>query len=221
MKTKEITKHYQDVEISFTTEAWFNATRAAVRFGKRPAYWLRTKETKEYLVVLSSELNVRICTLTRVGRGQGKDTWMHPELGVAFARWLEPAFRRWCDRQIKAILIGTLDVKRARHQAASSYKVMQDVLALKRQEQGKETLMHHYTNESRLINWALTGQFTKVDRDSLERHELDLLARLEERNATLIGAGLEYDIRKLALQRFVDSVNLPLGQTTRDEISER
>lgn len=57
-------------------------------------------------------------------------TWMHPKLGVAFARWLDVRFAVWCDTQIETIIHGEPernDWQRLRHEAASSYKVMSDV----------------------------------------------------------------------------------------------
>lgn len=34
----------------------------------------------------------------------GGGTWLHPKLGIAFARWLDPFFALWCDEQIESIL---------------------------------------------------------------------------------------------------------------------
>ena len=79
---------------------------------------------------------------------------------------------------------------------------MNAVLQLQRQMQGKPVAPHHFSNEARLINWALTGEFKKVDRESLSTGELNMLAQLEERNTVLMGCGLEYEDRKKALERF-------------------
>ena len=212
--TKEIVKTYQDIEIAFTNEGWFNATKAATRFGKEPYSWLRQKDTKQYIAAVQKITAAK--TVIRTKRNSG--TWMHPKLGVAFARWLDVEFAIWCDFQIDAILRGTIDVKRARHQASSSYKLMQDILKLKREGQGKLTRPHHYINEARLINWCLTGQYTKLDRDSLPIAELDLLAALEERNALLISAEVGYSFRKEILKEFVEKLNMPAIEGTKDDI---
>ena len=138
----------------------------------------------------------------------GGGTWLHPDLGVLFARWLDIKFAIWCDRQIKALIAGSHphhDVKRMRHAASSSYKVMSQMLQMTRQNAGKEIAPHHFSNEARLINWALLGEFKGVDRDALPYGELDLLAKLEEMNAVLIGGGLGYDARKQALQVFASN----------------
>ena len=61
---------------------------------------------------------------------------------------------------------------------------------------------YHYSNEARLVNWALFGEFKKLERDRLSSQELDLLAHLEERNAVLLGRGLPYEQRKPMLKQY-------------------
>ena len=131
---------------------------------------------------------------------------MHPRLGVPFARWLDVRFGVWCDDLIYKILSGNhphYDWKKLRHEASSSFKVMNAVLQLQRQNVGKLTAAHHYQNEAKLINWALFGKFEGIDRESLSVGDLDLLAKLEERNTVMLGVGLDRDVRKIALQKFV------------------
>lgn len=79
---------------------------------------------------------------------------------------------------------------------------MAAVLQLVRQDQGKPTAAHHFSNEARLVNWALVGEFRGVDRDTLSEADLALLAKLEERNAVLIGCGMDYAERKPLLERY-------------------
>jgi len=203
-----ITATYRDdLSVSFTEDGWINATELAARFGKRIDHYLANAETKEYISALCEEegntRNAGDFLKTRRGRNGG--TWIHPDLGIHFARWLDVRFAIWCDRQIKAILRGqhpAIDWKRSRHAAASTNKVMSAVLHQIRERQGKTTASHHYSNEARLVNWVLTGEFSGLDRDSLTQSDLDLLAALEERNAVLIGCGLAYDERKQELLRF-------------------
>lgn len=132
----------------------------------------------------------------------GGGTWLHPKLGIRFAQWLDVDFAVWCDTQIEALLHGKQDWRKLRHEAASSYKVMQQILQLSRAEDGKACAPHHYSNEDRLVNFALTGEFKGVDRESLANDDLSLLAKLEEKNAVLIGRGQPYDKRKVILEQF-------------------
>lgn len=100
--------------------------------------------------------------------------------------------------------------RRLRHEAASSYKVMSSVLQLIRQNNGKETKSFHYANEAKLINWVITGEYKPIDRESLPLNELNMMAKLEERNTVLIGCGFERDDRRKALEKFAADFKKPL-----------
>lgn len=95
---------YQGSEITFQLESGsmkINASQMATVFGdkKRPTFWLRTKQAKDYIQALT---DVHICTsadLLTVTKGgdAGQGTWMHEDLALEFARWLNPRFGIWCN----------------------------------------------------------------------------------------------------------------------------
>jgi len=91
-----------------------------------------------------------------------------------------------------------------RNQASTEYKVMSDILKHSRQVIGKETKPHHYTNEAKLVNWALCGEFKGLDRESLSLDEITQLNELQARNAVLIGAGMFREQRKQSLHLMVE-----------------
>ncbi len=196
---------YQGAGIGFTQDGWFDATSAADRHGKRVSDWLENQETKDYIAALAQCLNVpEERDLIRAKRGRNGGTWLHPKLAVPFARWLDIRFAIWCDLQIDFLIRGNhpvYDWRRERNAAASSFKVMGEVLRLVRLDGGKDTKAHHYTNEARLVNWAASGEFKRMDRDALSAGELALLANLEERNAVLLGRGVAYADRKKMLEQ--------------------
>ncbi len=202
-----ITSSYQGSPCQFTDDGWFNATEAAKPHGKRPIDWIRLDETQEYIAVLSEQMGIsEPKSLIKAKRNSG--TWLHPKLAVHFARWLDTRFGVWCDLQIDQLIRGNhpvMDVRRLRHQAASTYKAVCSVLQISRQQQGKETKPHHFMNEARLINWAMTGKFTGLDRDSLSYDEMDLLAELENQDLILIGSQCSYEQRKTALSIFAQN----------------
>lgn len=109
--SQSITRTYQTpdltVDVPFRKDGFFNATAVAKAFGKQPADWLKTDETKEYIDsvmnILLTERN-QLVIVKQGGNAQG--TWLHPKLAVPFARWLDVAFAVWCDAQIDAILRG-------------------------------------------------------------------------------------------------------------------
>ncbi len=201
-----ITSQYDGQELSFNEQGWFNATQAASKFNKSVHEWVRLPDTQKYLEALIRKYGKIPYLKTK--RGNNGGTWLHPKLAVRFAQWLDIDFALWCDEQIDNLLRGNhpiFDKRRLRHQAASTYKAVSAVLQLSRQQQGKETKPHHYMNEARLINWAMTGQFTGLDRDSLSYDELDLLAELEAQDLILIGSQCTYDQRKTALSLFAQN----------------
>ena len=167
-------------------------------------------ETEKYLEALKKFRSEEISLLKvkRGGRGKSDTTWFHPKLGVPFARWLDVDFAVWCDDQIDSLLRGTHDWKRLRHEASCTFKAMNKILQRTRRDAGKETAPHHFSNEARLVNWALSGEFKGIDRETLPISELDLLASLEEENIVLIGSGKNYEERKTQLNKFADDWRL-------------
>lgn len=220
-----IPTNYQGQAISFNEDGWFNATEAAARFGKRPAEWLRLPSTEDYiealvevlitsqngncqesLASLATNHKVGLSHFVKTKRGtKSPGTWFHPRLAIPFARWLDARFAIWCDLQIDQIIRGThprFDWKKMRAAAASSFNVMTEALRIVREAQGKQTAAHHYINETRLVNFVLCGQFAALDREALSDIELDLLAKLEIRNAVLVAQGFDYPTRKASLLVF-------------------
>jgi len=69
--------------------------------------------------------------------------------------------------------------------------------------EGKDTDARHYMSEQKLCNWAITGQFSKLDETTLSNEDVDLLREVRETNAALIVAGMAYSDRKAAIARLV------------------
>ncbi|KGS41993.1 MULTISPECIES: Rha family transcriptional regulator [Burkholderia] len=96
----------------------------------------------------------------------------------------------------------TSDWSANRQASAAHYGVVCEMLAMRREAEGKETQPHHYINEARLLAFALTGEFKSLDRDSLSAADQFILKRLEMRASALIGMGKSYDERKATLVAF-------------------
>lgn len=135
----------------------------------------------------------------------GGGTWLHPKLAILFARWLDVDFAIWCDEQIDSIVRGKYAWRKLRHAAASSNIVLNDIIQETRSEAGKETGAVHYMSEAKLVNWVAFGEFAGVERDSLSREQLDLLAHLETRNGIMFARGLSYDERKARLPEIAEA----------------
>jgi hypothetical protein len=101
----------QSIQIPFMADAFFNATVAAKPFDKSPKDWLKTEDTQAYIGAIRRKILLEENQLVRVANGApstGGGTWLHPKLGVVFARWLNADFAVWADEQITAILSGEL-----------------------------------------------------------------------------------------------------------------
>lgn len=197
-----VTRDYLGTDVVFNNDGWINATDYAAKHGKRIDNWLRLDETKEYITALCEISNTSKVRYLKTKRGNSGGTWLHPKLAVTFARWLDPRFAVWCDAQIDNLIHSKNDWRKLRSAAASSNKVMNAMLQEVRAAVGKATESHHYMCEAKLVNWAHSGQFTKLDRDSLNIVELELLAFLETKNSTLNGREVPYETRKILLKQY-------------------
>ena len=101
---------------------------------------------------------------------------------------------------------------KARIGAANLFKPMCAALDAARAEQGKQTLQHHYNNESNMIarivlggltakRWAQVNGIAGDPRDNMNAEQLEHLTYLESTNITLIDMGMPYDQRKAELCR--------------------
>ena len=201
--SKIIKADFDGSVVTLNSDGWINATAIADANGKRVGDWVDLPSTREYVERLNTRLSGN---LIQAKRGRNGGTWLHPKLAVMFARWISVDFAIWCDEQIDEIIHGkpeANDWEKLRHQAASSYKVMSAILDSRRQLDGKETKHFHYVNEAKLVNWALTGEYKALDRESLSGQDLDLLAKLESLNSVMISDSVSRDDRR---ERLADAV---------------
>jgi hypothetical protein len=103
MTTELIKYNYQDIEVEFTSSAFINATQIAKKFGKKAGDFLKNTSTKDYIKALAIDLQADANILVSVIKGGDGEqgTFLHPKLGVLFARWLKPEFAIWCDKVIE------------------------------------------------------------------------------------------------------------------------
>ncbi len=179
----------------------------------RPSLWADNQQAKDLAAEIAQETGkagIPALVLQRGGKAPG--TYACKELVYAYAMWISPAFHLKVIRTFDKAVTDVGDWRKLRHQSASSFKVANDILKMVLQEQGKDTESHHYSNEARLVNWALQGQFKGLDRDALSAADLALLCHLEERNAVLIGRGLSYDQRKPMMKQYAMDWRLAHGE---------
>jgi hypothetical protein len=206
-----ITKQFDSTPITFNDDGWFNATEAAKAFDKETAQWLRLPSTVEYMTALAEVIPVKITGLVATKRGQAGGTWLHPKLGVAFARWLDVRFAVWCDAQIDAIMRGAQSIKAERSTLRVEFAPMTDAIVRARQDAGKDIKPHHFSNEADLVNRIALGapaakfradnEIPKDQplRDYLTPEQVRCLISLQRANTVYIDDGMSFEDRKAKL----------------------
>ncbi|MCP4321775.1 MAG: KilA-N domain-containing protein [Alteromonadales bacterium] len=181
--------------------------------------WLRTNETKEFIMVIERFLNssnvrdlkgadlpqLKIDDFgsrggipkglksisTRRGKYEG-GTYAYHTLALEFATWLSPEFKL---NVLLAYENGTQNKKDwniKRILASFNYKIMSKAI----RNDHEEPKHYHYSNEARMLNRIVFGKPDKELRDSATEQELDLIAKLEGHNTTMIELGMDYQERK-------------------------
>lgn len=198
-----------DVSMLMKEEAvMINATEVAKHFGKKPDDWLRTDEAKKYISEFSQFANMRSEDLVRVQNGgKHRGTWIHSELAIPFARWLDVRFAIMCDQTIKRLIRGEQQRKEERLKARTGYAP----LTLAIQSSLEEPKFYHFSNEANLINRIVLGMDAKefketnsVDkvRDVLTVEQLAHIDALQSYDTHLVELGYEYNERKDMLMAY-------------------
>ena len=109
MDSKSSIFSFHGSEVTFKNEdgtVMVNATEMAKHFGKTPKDWTRTKQSQEFINSLSAVRQICITGLIIVKQGGNGEqgTWMHEDVAIEFARWLNPVFAIWCNDRIKELL---------------------------------------------------------------------------------------------------------------------
>lgn len=199
-------------------QMFFNATEMAKPFGRLPAQWLRLPETESYIVAL---LNVGLSHIknktdlikTRRGRRLG-GTWLHQDLGLAFARWLSPVFAVRLDMWTKERLRQESNFRNSRLEAKTSYLPMTQAIADSREE----AKPYHFSNENNLLYSIILGMRAKEYReqygvesirDHLSSDQLKSLSDLQQINTGLLRINIPYSIRKVILTAHHEGRELP------------
>ncbi len=141
----------------------------------RPAKFVYLNEDQSYFALTLSDNTINSVRLKK-------------KLTKEFSAYRKIAKRQASDKWIER-----------RTEAAIEYRVMSSTLQEKRKLEGKATKHFHYANEAKLVNFAMIGEFSGINRKMLSQSELHILTQLEIKNAVMIGAGLDRKTRKATL----------------------
>lgn len=172
---------------------------------KRIRDWEGLKATKEFMLTVEEFLNSedsRSLDLIKKQRGRyDGGTYAHELIAFEFATWLSPEFKLkvFLDYQNGTQRKENWNIKRIL--ASFNYKLMSKAVELDHEDPKH----YHYSNEAKMINKIVFGKHEKDIRDTATEKELDLIAKLEGHNATLIGIGLGYQDRKVKLPLLIEN----------------
>lgn len=160
-----------------------NATEMAKPFGKLAKDWLSNKSTKEFLSTLSAVRIIPLTGLVEIKQGGNGEqgTWMHEDVAMEFARWLNPAFAIWCNDRIKELLqYGMTATQPTLEQMIDNPDlVIQLATQLKKEREEKEKL--RLENESQQHKIAIDApkvEFYDEVVDSKDALPMDRVAKL-------------------------------------------
>jgi hypothetical protein len=172
--------------------------------GKHIDDWLRGKGVKEFISIAEQSAQIPQNCGIKTRRGNGGGTWAHHLIAFDFAMWLSPEFKI---KVYQEYIDGTQNKKNwniKRIMAAFNYKMLTKAI----HDAHEEPKSYHYSNEALLINEIVFGVRQGNVRDTATEQQLDIVARMEAHNATLIELGYTYQDRKEALKKlFNKSVN--------------
>lgn len=149
---------YQENAIEFDfapKKLMVNATEMGKIFGKLPKDFLKTDETKAFILECLKKDNYPFLNAEKEEdlhiAKQKSGTWMHRVLALKFAAWLNPAFELWVYRTIEEILFGT--TKERTQIFTEKTKLKAEKEALEREWRQSENFKRIAEIESEIAQW--------------------------------------------------------------------
>lgn len=109
MNTKIFEYNGNQITFNAGDSVMVNATEMAKSFGKLPKDFIRLKSTQEFIDAYRSARGIILPEISSgliqtINGGSGFGTWMHEDIALEFARWLNPRFAIWCNDRIKELM---------------------------------------------------------------------------------------------------------------------
>ena len=90
---------WESNDIPRRADGYFNATFMCKAGGKEWSNWWQLLSTQELLEALAASTGIPRTELAQSIRGgipHRQGTWIHPQVAIALAMWISPAFAAWC-----------------------------------------------------------------------------------------------------------------------------
>jgi len=177
----EVTQRTKDEMFNATSllKQWNKSIGAKEREGKRIDDFLNLQGTKEFLEVLSNDINntenPRYLKPYTSTRGKNGGTWMHPYLFIDFAMWLNPTFKLDVIKFVYDQLINS------RHKAGDNYRELSGT--------GRMIPNYNFPQVARALNYIVFNKHGKNLRQKASQEELEEMAKIESDMSLLITMG--------------------------------
>jgi len=90
-------------------DGYLNATLMCQAYGKHLGHWLSNQSTYNLVNALSTDIGIPTSLLVQVTKGGDtvrnpiqQGTWIHPDLAVQLAQWLDPTFALFVSRLVRS-----------------------------------------------------------------------------------------------------------------------
>lgn len=201
--SKFITHLFEGVGVEQrSTDGYVNATKLSKAYlsksGKRrdPGHWLENARTQESIVAISRSTGLpvdRMVIIIKSGPNEHRGTYLHPDLSVRFAMWLDDDFGLFVERLVRDFLLG-----RNAHAEARAHGKVSRTIETRAMQQAGFGEKRHFINITQAVYLGLFGctksKLMEVRglndedslRDSLTTEELTMIDLLEHRVASLL-----------------------------------
>lgn len=158
---------------------WNKSIGAKGRKGKRIDDFLNLQNTKDFLDVLSDDINntddSRYLKTHQSTRGKNGGTWMHPYLFIDFAMWLNPKFK------LKVIKFVYDELIKQRHNAGDNYLILSSA--------GTKLNGYNYSQVAKALQWIVFNKTGKNLRQKASQEQLEELNKVQSNLAFAIDLG--------------------------------
>ncbi|OCQ94040.1 KilA-N domain-containing protein [Limnothrix sp. PR1529] len=203
--TKFITHLLEGVGVEQrSTDGYVNATKLSKAYlaktGKRrdPGHWMENARTQESILAVSRSTGFpvdRLVIIIKTGPNEHRGTYLHPDLSVRFAMWLDDDFGLFVERLVRDHLMG-----RSAYAEARAHGKISRAIETRAMQQAGFGEKRHFINITQAIYIGLFGcnkaKLMEIRglndedslRDSMTAEELKMIDLLEQRVASLLKA---------------------------------
>lgn len=146
MTFKLILGNGEIINISIRSDGYINATQLCKAGGKTFSDYQKTKQTQDYLQVLSSDMNILITDLVNIKQGGiNQGTYVHRKVAYHMAQWLSPSFTVQVSNILDNLLItGKVELGNEKSNKELDYLYQEKINNLQNELDNKNNKLKNY-----------------------------------------------------------------------------